>query len=163
MKRYGVVDPAGAQLWSLVALRWLIGWHFLYEGLAKVFNAYWTSAGYLASATGPLEGFFVWLASHGGRLQAVDLFNKAALIAIGIALLAGVGARLATWAGVALLAMYYLAHPPWIGADSAIPQEGSYLIVNKTLVELGAMLVLLAFPTSHVVGLARWARGGQER
>lgn len=163
MRGYGAAELTGARLWSLVALRWLVGWHFLYEGLAKVLNPYWTSAGYLASATGPLDGGFVWLASHPGRLQAVDLLNEVALIAIGVALLVGVGTRLATWAGVVLVALYYLAHPPWIGVDSAIPQEGSYLIVNKTLVELGALLVLLAFPTAHRVGLAGWARAGEAR
>ena len=33
--------------------------------------------------------------------------------------------------------------------------EGSYLIVNKILVELGAMLVVIGFPTAHQVGLDR--------
>ena len=37
------------QLTSLVALRMLIGWHLLYEGIAKILNPYWTSAGYLLS------------------------------------------------------------------------------------------------------------------
>ncbi len=83
-------------------------------------------------------------------------------MAIGAALLVGFGVRLATAAGIALLALYYLAHPPLIGAESAVPQEGSYLLVNKVLVEIGALAVLLAFPTSHIVGLARWVRGGDE-
>lgn len=150
----------GWQLWSLVALRWLVGWHFLYEGVAKLLNPYWTSAGYLSSAEGPLSGFFVWLASHPGRLQATDLINEAALIVIGLALIVGFGTRLATLAGVVLLALYWLAHPPMPGTESAIPQEGSYLIVNKTLVELGALVVLWAFPTAHLVGLRRWLQGG---
>ena len=33
------------QTTALVVLRVLIGWHFLYEGLAKLGNPYWTSAG----------------------------------------------------------------------------------------------------------------------
>lgn len=153
---------AGLQLWSLVALRWLVGWHFLYEGLAKMLNPYWTSAGYLASAEGPLSQAFVWMASHPGRLQAVDLTNKFLLMAIGLALLLGFGARLATLAGVVLLALYYLAHPPLLGIESGVPQEGSYLFVNKVLVEIGALVVLFAFPTAHIVGLARWVRGGED-
>lgn len=153
---------SGLQLWSLVALRWLVGWHFLYEGLAKMLNPYWTSAGYLSSAEGPFADFFVALVSHPGRLQAVDLLNKAALVGIGAALLLGFGSRIAAALGVVLLALYYLAHPPLVGLESAVPQEGSYLIVNKVLVELGALVVLFAFPTAHLVGLARWVRTGED-
>ena len=43
---------------AIVALRMLIGWHFLYEGLAKLTNPYWTAAGYLAESKGPLGGIF---------------------------------------------------------------------------------------------------------
>ena len=32
------------QVTTLVALRMLIGWHFCYEGIAKLLNPYWTSA-----------------------------------------------------------------------------------------------------------------------
>ena len=35
------------QLYGLVTLRVLIGWHFLYEGISKVINPYWSSAAYL--------------------------------------------------------------------------------------------------------------------
>ena len=35
------------QLVSLSLLRLLIGWHLLYEGMAKLSNANWTSAAYL--------------------------------------------------------------------------------------------------------------------
>ena len=35
------------QVTALVTLRLFIGWHFLYEGLAKLVNPYWTSAEYL--------------------------------------------------------------------------------------------------------------------
>jgi len=31
----------------LVILRIVIGWHFLYEGIAKIYTPDWTSAGYL--------------------------------------------------------------------------------------------------------------------
>ena len=35
------------QLYGLVTLRVLIGWHFLYEGISKIINPYWSSAAYL--------------------------------------------------------------------------------------------------------------------
>jgi hypothetical protein len=36
-----------------------------------------------------------------------------------------------------------------------MPAEGSYLVVNKILIELMAMGVLLAFPTNKLFGLDR--------
>ncbi|MCC8144047.1 MAG: hypothetical protein LIO97_09240 [Tannerellaceae bacterium] len=52
--------------------------------------------------------------------------------------------------------MYYLSHPSFIGANYLMPFEGSYLWIDKNLVELAALGVLLVYPTSHVLGLDRW-------
>jgi len=149
------------QLTALVALRMLIGWHFLYEGIAKFLNPYWTSAGYLQASQGPFAGWFLGLAADPGRLGMVDALNKWGLVIIGAALIIGFGARLAAFFGAVLLFLYYIANPPLLGLENAIPSEGSYLFVNKVLIEMAALLVLLAFPTSHLIGLDRlkiWER-----
>jgi thiosulfate dehydrogenase [quinone] large subunit len=149
------------QLTALVALRMLIGWHFLYEGIAKFLNPYWTSAGYLQASQGPFAGWFLGLAADPGRLGMVDALNKWGLVIIGAALIIGFGARLAAFLGAVLLFLYYIANPPLLGLENAIPSEGSYLFVNKVLIEMAALLVLLAFPTSHLIGLDRlkiWER-----
>jgi thiosulfate dehydrogenase [quinone] large subunit len=45
-----------------------------------------------------------------------------------------------------------------------MPTEGSYLIVNKILIELAALLVILAYPTGQVFGLDRFlVRGGRKQ
>ena len=54
-----------------------------------------------------------------------------------------------------LLTFYYLSHPPFVGLKFGLPMEGSYLIVNKNLIELAAMIVLLLFPTSKIIGVDR--------
>ena len=54
--------------------------------------------------------------------------------------------RFAALGGVALLALYYVANPA-LFADPAGPVEGNYLIVNKNLVELLALLVVLVMPS----------------
>jgi uncharacterized membrane protein YphA (DoxX/SURF4 family) len=46
----------------LVLLRLTIGWHFLFEGLAKIDNPNWSSEPYLLEANGPLAPAFRWLA-----------------------------------------------------------------------------------------------------
>jgi thiosulfate dehydrogenase [quinone] large subunit len=149
------------QLTALVALRMLIGWHLLYEGIAKILNPYWTSAGYLQASQGPFADWFLDLAANPGRLRMVDALNKWGLVLIGAALLVGFGARRAALLGAVLLVLYYLANPPLLGLETSIPTEGSYLFVNKVLIEMVALLVLVAFPTSHLVGLDRlkiWER-----
>jgi thiosulfate dehydrogenase [quinone] large subunit len=144
------------QLTALVSLRILIGWHFFYEGLAKITNPYWTSAGYLQESQGWFSGFFVNLSASPGTQTVVDVLNQWGLLLIGLALILGVFVRTASWAGVAILALYYLAAPPFPGMEYGIPAEGSYLIVNKLLIELAAFLVILGFPTAHLFGLEQF-------
>ncbi|MEJ2204194.1 MAG: DoxX family membrane protein [Gemmatimonadota bacterium] len=157
----GLPRLGGLQLTSLVALRMLVGWHFLYEGLAKVTNPGWTSAAYLQEAQGWFAGFFRGLAVNPGALTLVDQLNQWGLMLIGLALLLGIFTRVAIVAGLLLLALYYLAAPPFPGLEYAIPTEGSYLIVNKILIEMGVLLVLFGFPTSHQVGLDRLLATGR--
>ena len=130
---------------ALVTLRILIGWHFLYEGLAKLTSPYWTSAGYLADSKWFLHGTFVSIAANPTAVTAVDLLNEWGLTLIGLGLILGLLTRWAAWAGVVALALYYIAAPPFVGWTYALPSEGSYLVVNKVLIELVALLVLLAF------------------
>ena len=157
------MDYGSAQLTALVALRMLVGWHFLYEGVAKLTNPLWTSAGYLQASQGWFADFFKGLAVNPGTLSFVDGVNQWGLVAIGLALLVGTFVRTASAAGIALLVLYYVAAPPFPGLEYVVPTEGSYLFVNKILVEIGAMLVILTFPTSHRIGLDRliqMKRGG---
>jgi thiosulfate dehydrogenase (quinone) large subunit len=128
---------------SLVLLRIFIGWHFLYEGIIKVYNPAWTSKGYLLSAS-IFKPFFGWLASD-SMVGIVDTLNIVGLIAVGMGLLLGLKIRWAAVGGVLLLALYYLAHPPFGGLEQG-PVEGSYWIVNKNLIEIGALIVLYQFP-----------------
>jgi len=44
------------QLYGLVTLRALIGWHFLYEGISKLINPYWSSAAYLLDSKWVFSG-----------------------------------------------------------------------------------------------------------
>jgi thiosulfate dehydrogenase (quinone) large subunit len=143
------------QLFWLVALRVFIGWHFLYEGLVKLVNPNWSSLGYLLDSDGPLRELFIWMASAPSLLQVVDFLNVWGLILVGLGLMAGLLERAALTGGIVLLSFYYLSHPPLIGLNYGLPSEGSYLVVNKTLIELIAMIVLFVFPTAKRIGLDR--------
>jgi thiosulfate dehydrogenase (quinone) large subunit len=66
--------------------------------------------------------------------------------------LLGLFTRLGSVAAFLLLSTFYLLYVPTMG----IPQpnaEGTYLIVNKTLIEAVAVAVLFFFDTGRIAGL----------
>jgi thiosulfate dehydrogenase (quinone) large subunit len=135
---------------ALIVLRLLIGWHFLYEGVIKLYNPSWTAKGYLLSAEF-LNPLFVWLAQD-NFISVINTLNIAGLMIVGITLMLGIKEKWGYIAGIALLALYYLAHPPFTGITQG-PAEGSYWIVNKNLIEMAALWVLYLFPTASYFGL----------
>ena len=147
------IGISGPQRISLVALRILIGWHCLYEGIVKLLNPYWSSAPFLLESKGWLSNWFISLAADGGKLHIIDLMNIWGLILIGLGLIVGIYTRWAAAAGALLLVLYYLANPPLPAIASTLPLEGSYLLVNKTLIEAAALIVIAFFPTGEWLGL----------
>lgn len=144
---------SSTQTGALVLLRLLIGWHFLYEGVIKLYSPGWTAKGYLLSAT-YMESFFHWLAGE-SMISTIDTLNIAALLLVGVALILGFKTQLASLIGIGLLLLYYFAHPPFPGYPLG-PSEGSYWIINKNLIEAAALLVIFLFPTSEAFGLERF-------
>jgi uncharacterized membrane protein YphA (DoxX/SURF4 family) len=97
----------------ITVLRVAIGWHFLYEGTAKLFAENWTAQSFLANASGFMAGFYHWLASSPALIKAVDILNIYGLILIGLALFIGIFIRFAAISGALLMALYYFVHPPF--------------------------------------------------
>jgi thiosulfate dehydrogenase [quinone] large subunit len=143
------------QLVAIVALRVLIGWHFLYEGLSKLTSPGWSAAGYLSQSRGPFAGLFRGIAADPGLLANVNLLNKWGLTAIGLGLVLGCFTRAAAASGILVILLFYLCNPPFVGYFYSIPMEGSYLVVNKNLVELAALVVVLVTPSGRAAGLDR--------
>jgi uncharacterized membrane protein YphA (DoxX/SURF4 family) len=137
---------ADPRQYVLALVRIVIGWHFLYEGLVKLLYPGWTSAAYLNSSVGPFAGFFHVLGSNGAAVRVIDLLNIWGLLVIGACLMLGAAARAAAFGGMALLALYYFAYPPLFKAIAPGINEGSYLLVNKNVVEWCALAVVAAFP-----------------
>ena len=138
---------------AIVVLRVVIGWHFLYEGLAKLQAPAWSAAGYLQQARGPFASFFRSLAADPNLLPSVNQATMWGLVAVGLGLVLGCFTRLASLGGIVLILMFYLCNPPFVGYFYAIPTEGSYLVVNKNLVELAALAVVFLTRSGHVAGL----------
>jgi thiosulfate dehydrogenase [quinone] large subunit len=146
---------------SLIVLRTLIGWHFLYEAYYKIMSPAWapgggpltpwTSAGYLQGASGPLGHLFQRLL-NAGWTPWLDRGVKMALLLIGLSLMLGLFTKAGSWAALCLLLLFYILYVPTIGTPQP-NSEGTYLIVNKTLIEAAAVFVLIAFDTGRLAGL----------
>lgn len=126
----------------IAVLRIGVGWHFLYEGMTKVFNPAWSAKPFLEGSRWIFGDLFHWMASNDTGLWLIDILNAYGLTLIGIALILGLFTRAASWAGVGMLLMYYLAYPPFGGYSFGAVSEGNYMVVNKNLIELFALLVL---------------------
>jgi thiosulfate dehydrogenase [quinone] large subunit len=140
---------------AITLLRVIVGWHFLYEGVAKLMSPSWSAASYLKQARGPSAGFFHWLASEPNLLANVDVITMWGLTVVGIFLVLGLFTRLASLVAIGFILLFYLCNPPFVGYFYAIPTEGSYLIVNKNLVELCALVVILVTGSGRFAGLDR--------
>jgi len=143
------------QLYGLVTLRVLIGWHILYEGVSKLINPYWSSAAYLLDSKWIFSELAKTIVSNPTLLTISDYVNMWGLTLVGLCLLLGVFSRQSALAGMVFILLYYLFAPPFLGLEYSRPGEGSYIIVNKNLIEACALFVLYYFPTSHLIGLDR--------
>jgi len=127
----------------ITVIRTAIGWHFLYEGLIKLFADGWSAASYLNNTFGFLSGFYHWLAASPVRIGIVDFLNVWGLILIGLALFLGLCVRWASLFGALLLALYYFAYPPF--GISLLGSDGTVYIINQLFIETSILLFLLCF------------------
>ena len=158
MKNIKQLNISRWQLLALTILRITIGWHFLYEGLTKVMNPEWSAISYLNASSGPFASLFKSLASNSSAMESINFLNQWGLVIIGLSLMIGLFSRWACLGGMALLALYYFANPPFIGLSNVSMTEGNYLIVNKNLVEIFALWVLFQFPSSKLTGIDKFIK-----
>lgn len=145
---------------ALVLLRTAIGWHFAYEGYTKLLDPAWSragaplspfsSVGYLQAAGGPFGELFRSLAQP-EWIPWIDTIVAIALLAAGLCLMLGLLTQLGCALAMALLAVFYVSAIPL-----GLPQpnaEGTYLLVNKNLIELLAVGAIMSFRTGRIAGL----------
>ena len=141
---------------AIIFLRIVIGWHFLYEGIAKLTSPSWSAVGYMRASRGPFAALFKSIANNPQMLDNANLITMYGLTIVGVLLMLGLLTRLAAIGGIAFILLFYLCNPPFVGYFYTIPTEGTYLIVNKNLVELAALLVILATRSGLFAGLDRF-------
>ena len=142
----------------ITVIRVAIGWHFLYEGLMKLFADNWSAASYLSNTFSFLSGFYHWLAASPARLAVVDFLNVWGLILIGLALFAGLFVRWASIAGALLLLLYYFAYPPF--GFSLLGGDGAVYIINPVMIEACMLLFFFCWKERgfSLDNLVQWFR-----
>jgi thiosulfate dehydrogenase [quinone] large subunit len=141
---------------SIAALRVVVGWVFLYAGIEKIFGAEpFTAAGFLqfgtaGTAPGAAEGaivnptqtFWVDLASNASAMGVIDILVPFGQVAIGAALILGLGTRLAGAMG--FLMMSFITIAAW---------DFAFGIVNYTAVLAITALLLGIMRAGELYGV----------
>ncbi len=149
---------ATATRYLLAGIRLALGWVFLWAFLDKLFGLgrgtaaanSWLdggspTAGFLGkAAAGPFAGFYHSIAGN----VAVDVLFMAALLGIGVALLLGIGMRIAAAAGGLLTVMMWTAVLP--------PDSNPFMDDHLVYAAVMAVLALLGAGTTLGFGI-RWA------
>jgi thiosulfate dehydrogenase [quinone] large subunit len=148
---------ATAARYLLAGIRLALGWVFLWAFLDKAFGLgfatpsqrSWVNGGsptngFLSSAKGPFSGFYHNIAGTG----IADALFMTALLAVGIALLLGIGMRIAAGAGALLTTMMWTAVLP--------PTTNPFM--DDHLIYAAILIVLALLGAGNTLGLGRiWA------
>jgi thiosulfate dehydrogenase [quinone] large subunit len=94
-----------------------------------------------------------WPIAAWGRLEWADAMVTYGLLAVGVCLMIGLLTRTACLAGAGFLLLFYLAMPALPDWPPSPRLEGSYLYVNKTLIEMFALLALATTRSGRWLGL----------
>jgi len=151
MKILGYTLEQFAWIGMRIALAWTMLWAFL----DKTFGLYPTApdhswlaggsptSGYLGYATsGPLSGFYQGLAGN----AAVDALFMIALLAVGVALLLGVGMKIAGYSGAVLMIMLWSTNLP----------PANNPIIDDHIVYMIIFLGLTVVKAGQWLGLGKW-------
>ena len=132
----------------LALLRIAMGWLFFYAGITKILNPEWSANGYLVGAK-TFPAFYQWL-TQPEILPIINFANKWGLLLIGIALILGIGVRIAAGAGMLLMILYYfpVLTFPTIGKNS--------YIIDEHIIYALALWLLTAAHSGRVWSLYPW-------
>jgi len=147
----------------LTFLRIAVGWHLMYEGISKLLKpGGWSAEMFLTSSNWIFSGLFHKMAESPDLLKVIDFMNIWGLILIGLSLILGLLVRWSSIFGAVLMLFYFIAHPPIPGHTFGAMTEGSYLWINKTLIEFFILIAFSAMPVNLYYGLDRWIKQHKE-
>ncbi|MDP3779127.1 MAG: DoxX family protein [bacterium] len=140
-----------SQKFFLFLLRISMGWMMFYAGIAKVINPNWSAAGYLMNAKSFI-GVYQWFASP-GILPFTNFMNEWGLMFLGVSLILGIGVRLSSVLGAALMMLYYFAI-----LQFPHPNANAY-IVDEHVIYACVLLFFVSMKAGRIWGLEKWCSG----
>jgi thiosulfate dehydrogenase [quinone] large subunit len=166
----GTLSAVGVKETAIAAVRVGTGFMFLWAFLDKTFGLGYSTAsshawihggsptkGFLGSvAVGPFQSAF-----HAWAGQAwADWLFMLGLLGIGLALILGVGVRIAAAAGILLVAlMWFAVYPPAKYTATGAASGSVNPFVDEHVMDAFALLAVAAFGTASRLGLgALWAK-----
>lgn len=96
-------------------------------------------------------------------LDQTDMITMYGLTICGLLLMAGLLTPLAALGAAGLLFLFFISMPPLPGLPPNPKAEGTYLFVNKTFIEMLALLALAATPNGLWFGVDRFLFGWIDR
>lgn len=132
---------------SVVLLRLLLGWLFLYSGLTKVLDPAWSAAGFLGGAEN-FSAIYGWFASA-ANIGWVDFLNEWGQLFIGLGLVFGTLTRMACFAGVLLMVLYYLP-------GLSFPYVDHGFLVDSHIIYAAAFLLLANLRAGQYLGFDQY-------
>ena len=125
-----------------------MGWLMFYAGITKVLDPAWSAVGYLANAK-TFTGLFQWFAQP-GVLPVINFINEWGLTLLGVSLILGIGVRLSSILGAALMLLYYFP----VLQFPVIPPH-SYIVDDHIIYAL-VLVYFAAVKAGRVGGLENW-------
>jgi thiosulfate dehydrogenase (quinone) large subunit len=132
----------------IFVLRISMGWVFLFAAIRQIPDPTWSAAGFLSGAK-TFPGLFEFFASP-AILPILNVVVPWVHLLIGLALILGIGVRLAGLAGALLMVLYYL---PRLDGFMIGPNN---FIVEYHLVYAFVLVYLVAVHAGRVIGLEGW-------
>lgn len=93
------------------------------------------------------------------ELERANTITMWGLFVFGALMVVGLFSRISSLGAACLLALFYFSNPPWPGYPPPAVTEGTYLYVNKNLIEMIACLMLATSPSGVWGGLDALVRG----
>ena len=131
----------------LLISRLAVGWLIFYAGITKILDPAWTSKGYLMGAK-TFPGFYGWFVSP-ENIGWVDFLNEWGLTLIGASLILGLGVRLSSILGAALMLLYYF---PIL----EFPKVEHGFIVDDHIIYAAVLAFFAAVRAGRYYGLDNW-------
>ncbi len=138
-----------AATWAVTILRLMLGWYMLIDGGQILFTPGWSAAGFLNGAQ-TFPAFYAWFALPMNAWW-VNPLNSWGITLIGVALLLGVGVRVASWAGALMMLLYYFPH-------YAFPIVPHGYIVEEHIIYASAFVLFAVWPAAQKFGLGSYLR-----